>query len=60
MPLLVVGGVHVDEQGLGAGGDDRRLDLLDVGEGRPEVEVDAEDLVALLRQRPRGRLAHPG
>ena len=57
-PLLVVGRVHVDVERLGAGRLDRRLDLVDVGKGRPEVEMDADDLVAGLRERDRGRLAH--
>ena len=36
------------------------LDLLDVGERRPEVEVDAADVVAGLGEGQGGRLAHPG
>ncbi len=59
-PLLVVGRVHVDVDRLGARGLDRRLDLLDVGERRPEVEMDPAMLVAGLRERDGGRLPHPG
>ena len=58
--LLVVGRVHVDVQRLGARRGDLRLDLLDVREGRPEVEVDAADPVARRRERQRRGLAHPG
>ncbi len=58
--LLVVGGVHVDVEGLDAGCLDGRLDLVDVGESRPEVEVDATDVVTGLRERDGGRLAHTG
>ena len=58
--LVVVGGIHVDEERLGPGRLDRRLDLLDVGQRGPEVEVDAEDPIAGRGQRPGGRLAHPG
>jgi hypothetical protein len=43
--LLVVGGVHVDEQRLAAGLGDLALDVLDVLEPGPEVEVDARDPV---------------
>ncbi len=56
--LLVVGRVHVDEQRLRAGLGDPRLDLLDVGESRPEVEMDPRDPVAGAGQGQRGRLAH--
>src|SRR5438046_2074198 len=58
--FLVVGRVHVDVEGLAARGLDRRLDLVDVLDRSPEVEVDAADPVACLRQRERGCLAHPG
>ena len=58
--LLVVGGVHVDVQGLGARGFDARLHLLDVGQGGPEVEVDADDVVAGRGERQGRGLAHPG
>ena len=59
-PLLVVGRVHVDVQRFGPGGLDAGLDLLDVGQGRAEIEVDPADLVAGLGERERGGLAHAG
>ena len=58
--FLVVGRVHVDIEGLDAGRLDRPLDLLDVGVRRPEVKVDAADVVTGLRERDGSRLAHPG
>ena len=57
--LLVVGGVHVDVQRLAAGRRDPGLDLLDMGEGGPEIEVDPDDPVAARREGQRRRLAHP-
>ena len=65
-PLLVVGGVHVEEDGLRPGGGDLPRDPLDVGLGRLAVEVDAEDVASRpgegegrrlrrIRRRPRGR-----
>ena len=58
-PLPVVGRVHVDVQGLAARGLDPGLDLFDVGQTGPEVEVDAGDLVAGSGEGTRRRLAHP-
>src|SRR4029079_2515049 len=58
-PLLVVGGVHVDVERLAAGGLDPGLDLLDMGERGPEVEMDADDPVAVPGEREGGGLAHP-
>ncbi len=56
--LLVVGRVHVDEDRLGPGRRDGRLDLLDMLEAGPEVQVDPEDPVARPGQgQPRG-LSH--
>src|SRR4029079_4589443 len=58
-PLLVVGGIHVYVERLAAGGLDPGLDLLDVGERGPEVEVDADDPVAVPGEGEGGGLAHP-
>jgi len=56
--LLVVRRVHVDVQDLRAGLLKIGLELGDVLEARPEVEMDAADVVAGGRERPRSRLAH--
>ena len=37
----------------------RALDLLDVRQPGAEIEVDPDDVIPRLRQRDRGRLAHP-
>ena len=58
--LLVVGGVHVDVERLGAERLDLRLDLVHVRDRRTEVEVDAADPVAVRGERERGGLAHAG
>ncbi len=51
-PFLLVGGIHVDEPGLAPEGGDILFHLVDQGEGRSAVEVDAEDVHTLGGQVP--------
>ena len=59
-PLLVVGGVHVEEVGLPAHGADLPHDALDIGQGAAPVEVHAEHVEAGAGQREAGGLAEAG
>ena len=59
-PLLLVGGVHVEEHRPGPGGFDPLGDALHVRERRPAVEVHAEDVAPASRERERAGFAEAG